>query len=321
MEVYYGYNDHYINITKQVFEKCISDKGILIPSGEDARCKLIGFDPFPNILKHIIIIDYNKNKHIYHFTKEVEITFESISEQLTDMNNPKQWWNKVGKWITDPIERLNTLQKRFNLHYISWGGGFEFEYPEQLMAIRFINENAKVLEIGGNIGRTSHIIHTILSNPMNHVIMECDMDMAQKLRYNLDMNSYTKARIETAALSKSRLYMDRDRVQPLDDKETRHPNEIPTISYDQLCKKYQIEFDTLVADCEGSLYYIFKEDPDMLNHINLVIMENDYTVLDHKKMVDSILTTKGFHCIYREKGVPAAYWSCCYEYFYEVWSK
>jgi FkbM family methyltransferase len=323
MEVYYGYDDsHYINITKEVFAKCFKDNGIYIPAGDGPRCDIIGFDPYPNILKHILIIDSNKQKHIYTFTKEVHIKFEPINQQLSNAKNPKIWWKNVGKFIQDPVARLNALQKQFNLQFTGWGG-FEFEYPEQLMAMRFLNENSKVLEIGGNIGRTAHIIHTILNNPLHHVIMECDVATAKQLRYNLDMNTYTEARIETAALSKTNLYMDGGHgPRPIEDfKDTENPVEVPTISYSQICKKYGVNFDTLVADCEGSLFYIFKEDPDMLNNINLVIMENDYTDLDHKQMVDAILTIKGFKCIYREKGVPWASWSCCYEYFYEVWSK
>jgi len=323
MEVYYGYdNEHYINITNLIFEKCLNDKGIYIPAGDHERCQLLGYDPYPNIRKHILIIDSNKEHHIFTFTKEFHISFGSICGKLKDGTNPKIWWNTTGKYIEDAKERLEALQKQFNLHYVGWGG-FEMEYPEQLMAMRYLNENSKVLEIGGNIGRTSHIIHTILNNPHNHVVMECEKEMAKQLRYNLDMNTYKDVRIETAALSKTKLYMDGGHgPRPLEDlSESENPVEIPTISYSEIYQKYNVKFDTLVADCEGSLYYIFKEDPDMLNDLNLVIMENDYTILEHKQTVNNILKSKGFECIYQEKGVPWASWSCCYEYFYEVWKK
>lgn len=324
MQVYFGYDDeHYVNITKEVFAKCLKDNGIFIPAGDPSRCDIIGYDPFPNTLKHILIIDSNNNTYKYNFTKEVVITFEPISQQLANDLNPKVWWNNTGKFITDHVERLNALQKKFNLVHTSWGGGFELEYPEQLMCMRYVNENAKVLEIGGNIGRTSHIIQTILNNPLNHVIMECDNEIAKQLRTNLDANTFTQARIETAALSVSKLYQDGGHgPRPIEDfQDTENPIEVPTISYSQICQKYGVDFDTLVADCEGSLFYIFKEDPNMLDRVNTVIMENDYHDLDHKQMVDAILTIKGFHCVYQEKGVPWASWSCCYEYFYEVWSK
>ena len=324
MKVYYGYdNDHYLDVTQTILNKCMNDNGIFIPSGDGNRCDIIGNDPYPNILKHILIVDNNNNKYIYNSTKEIRIEFPSIDKQLLDAKNPKNWWNAIGKYIMDPVVRLNTLQKRLNLNFLSFGmGGFELEYPEQLMCMRFLEENNKVLEIGGNIGRTAHIIQTILNNPLNHVIMECDKDTATRLRYNLDLNTYTQVPIETSPLSKSRMYMiGANNPRELEGELPEGAVEVPTISYSALCTKYNINFDTLVADCEGGLYYMFKEDPDMLNNIQRVIMENDYYEITHKQTVDAILTMKGFKCIYREKGVPWASWSCCYEYFYEVWSK
>jgi FkbM family methyltransferase len=322
MKILYGVLDNYTDITNVVFQKCMTDTGIFIPNDENSRCSLIGYDPCPNVLKHILIIDDFKNNYIYTSTKPVVIKFNSISEQLTNAKYPKMWWNETGKFIQDPEERLKALQTHCNLHFIAHGG-FEFEYPEQLLCMRHINENNKVLEIGGNIGRTAHIIQTILNNPKHHVIMECDKKTANELRTNLDSNNYTEVPIETAALSIEKLYMDGGHgPRPLNDfKENENPVEIETISYSKICEKYNISFDTLVADCEGSLFYIFQEDPDMLNTINTVIMENDYLDLSHKQMVDSILQLKGFKLVYQEKGVPWASWSCCYEYFYEVWKK
>lgn len=322
MKILYGYPENYTDITNIVLQKCMTDTGIYIPNDENSRCDILGYDPCPNILKHIAIIDEFQNKFVYTCTKPIVINFNSISQQLIDAKYPKIWWNSTGKFIQDAEERLKALQKHCNLQYIQHGG-FEFEYPEQLLCMRFINENNKILEIGGNIGRTSHIIQTILNNSKNHVIMECDKEMAKQLRYNLDLNNYTDVPIETAALSIEKLYMDGTHgPRPLHDfTKEENPIEIDTISYSNICEKYNITFDTLVADCEGSLFYIFKEDPDMLNTINTVIMENDYFDINHKQMVDSILQSKGFKLIYQEKGVPWASWSCCYEYFYEVWKK
>jgi len=323
MKIFYGHGEgNYLDITKEVFQKCLIDDGIYILANDAARCNIIGYDPYPNILKHILIVDHFNNKYIYSATKEVIIKFESISQQLTNDKSPKKWWNTVGKFISDPKEKLNSLQKHLNLYHTGWGG-FEYEYPEQLMAMTNVNENSKVLEIGGNVGRVSHIIQTVLNNGKNHVVMECDNDMANKLRFNLSTNGFNDIHIETNCLSKTKLYMDGGHgPRPLDDfKETENPVEVPTISYSDICKKYNIDFDILVADCEGSLYYIFKEDPDMLNNIHTVVMENDYTDVTHKQTVDAILKIKGFKMVYQEKGVPWASWSCCYEYFYEVWKK
>lgn len=322
MKFLYGYDEqHYIDITDIVLKKCITPEGFFIPAGDFDRCDLLGYDPYPNTLKHILVVDSKNNKFMYNSTKDVKISFDSLSSELISDKNPKNWWKSEGKFITDPIDKLNALHKYINLFHLE-GGGFELEYPEQLMCMRFVNEDDKVLEIGGNIGRTSHILHTIINNPKHHVVMECDTEMAKKLRFNLDLNTYSTLQIETAALSKVKLYSINGNPRPLEPHEiTPDMTPMPTISFSEICKKYDVDFNVLVADCEGSLFYIFNEDPDMLNGINTVIMENDYTNIDHKRSVDQILKSKGFSCIYQEKGVPWASWSCCYEYFYEVWKK
>ena len=316
MKILYGHGDTYINITKDVLRNCITEDGIYIPSGDENRCNIIGYDPYPYILKHILIENAG-NTYLYSSNRDIRISFDSIHLE----KNPKIWWNSIGKFIPNPVERLNALHKHLSLKHVEHGG-FEFEYPEQLMAMKHIREDSKVLEIGGNIGRVSHIIQTILHNPKHHVILECDVNTAELLRYNLHLNTYTEVPIETSALSNIPLYMAGGHgPRPIEDfKDTEHPIEVPTISYSEMCKKYDIDFDVLIADCEGSLFYIFK-DHAMLNNIHTVIMENDYYDINHKIAVDAILTEKGFRMVYQEKGVPWASWSCCYEYFYEVWKK
>ena len=190
------------------------------------------------------------------------------------------------------------------------------------MCMRFINENDRVLEIGGNIGRTTHIIQTILNNPSNHVVMECDTNVAKQLQYNLTLNKFTSIHIETAALSKSKLALINGNPRPIDPNMiTPETNIMPTISFSEIQDKYNIKFNVLVADCEGSLYYIITEDPDLLNNIETIILENDFETLEHKVAVDNVFLSKGFKCIYEEKGVPAAAWCCCFDNFYQVWKK
>ena len=77
---------------------------------------------------------------------------------------------------------------------------------------------------------------------------------------------------------------------------------VNTITYEQLNKKYNIQFDTLVLDCEGAFYYILQDMPEILNNIKLIIMENDYHDITHKNYVDDVLTKKGFKNIYTKAG-------------------
>jgi hypothetical protein len=56
-----------------------------------------------------------------------------------------------------------------------------------------------------------------------------------------------------------------------------------TISWLQIKNKYKIIFDTLVADCEGALCYIIKDEPDFLEIFETTVIEHDFYFIEHKK--------------------------------------
>ena len=92
---------------------------------------------------------------------------------------------------------------------------------------------------------------------------------------------------------------------------------VNTITLEELYNKYNINFDTLVLDCEGAFYYILIDMPEILNNINLIIMENDYHDILHKEYVNSILEQNNFYVDYSEGGG----WGPCANNFFEVWKK
>jgi FkbM family methyltransferase len=313
MKFYYGYDtDHYMDITHLVFTKCVSNNIIYIPINDSARCALLGVDPYPGILKHIVIFDEKTGENIYYAAnREIKIDLTPIINEAKI--NPKLWWNSMGKFIDDPVEKLNVLHTLLNLE----GGSFKDEYPEQLLSIKYIKENAKVLEIGGNIGRNSLIIATILNNTNNLVILESRSDIALELNKNLLLNNY-KVQVESSALSENRL-IQRGWVTSVYNEDTLPEgwSEVKTINYSSFLSKYNIQFDTIVADCEGALYHILKDTPNILNNIKMIIMENDYINFDHKLEIDNILNSNNFKRIYHEAGG----WGPCYDFFYEVWER
>ena len=196
-------------------------------------------------------------------------------------------------------------------------GNFNEEYPEQIMATKFLTGNEKILEIGGNIGRNSLIIAYILNSNgnKNFVTLECSSESALKLSHNKNINNL-EFYIEPSALSKRKLIQkDWDTIESnvlLDGYTT-----VNTITLDQLYSKYNIMFDTLILDCEGAFYYILMDMPEILKNVNLIIMENDYFELNKKIMVDNILKFNGFSVVYSRPGG----WGPCIHNFYEVWKK
>ena len=87
--------------------------------------------------------------------------------------------------------------------------------------------------------------------------------------------------------------------------------------FDEIEKANDITFDTLVADCEGALYYIIQDEPNMFDNINTIIMENDYHDINQKEFLDNFLLNKSFKRIY----VNGGGWGPCAKYFFEVWKK
>ena len=165
------------------------------------------------------------------------------------------------------------------------------------MVIRYLTGKEKVLEIGGNIGRNSMVIASIIDNN-NFVSMESDTNIANELKENMELNNYT-FNIEDCVLSKRTLIQCGWVTKPSNVLEQGY-KWVNTINFNELSLKYNITFDTLILDCEGVFYYILMDMPELLTNINLIIMENDYLDISHKNYVDAVLTKYKFYNDYQE---------------------
>lgn len=296
MKITYGIENNVIDITKictgPIFLK---DNIIQIPSGDCNRAKYFS-DPIKGIKKKIFI----ENDGI-------------ISEYKDDLNIEIDILNNKINTIKDfDIEtKLKNIHSKLKINY----GSMNLELPEQRMAIKYLKGHEKVLEIGGNIGRNSLVISSILKNANNLVTLESNGKIAEQLIHNRDLNNM-KFHIEKSALSKRKLIQKRWITKPSETLEDGF-KWVNTITFEQLKKKYNIEFDTLVLDCEGAFYYILMDMPEILDNINLIIMENDYLDLNQKKYIDKILTKNNFFVDYAKKGGRGP----CRNNFYEVWGK
>ena len=183
------------------------------------------------------------------------------------------------------------------------------------MVVKYLNGNEKVLEIGGNIGRNSLIIASILNNASNLVTLECDMSIANQLKENRALNNFN-FHIESSALSNRKLIQKGWDTMPSDTLIDGY-KWVNTITLEELKVKYDIKFDTLVLDCEGAFYYILMDMPEILTNINLIIMENDYHDLYKKEYVDSVLKQNYFYRDHVENGG----WGPCENFFFEVWKR
>lgn len=308
MRIEYGNELNYIDVTES-FLKTIRYSSINIPASDFERCKITGCIPCNGIIRildsnNIFIISQNDSCDIYLSEKESFIIF-----------NAKIWYHKIGKNILDVNERLKLLQTKLKIKY----GSFQDEYPEQLISMNFLTGKEKILEIGGNIGRNSLILSTILEDESNLVVLEPNTDVYMKLKENIKLNDYN-THIENKAISKYKLYFKGWDTKDIKDIEKLDGwNPVDTITFQELEVKHNIKFDTIVADCEGAFYYILKDDNSILDCIKTFIVENDYHSIEHKKYVEGVLRGKGFTDIYNayhdtNKGERI-------ESFYQVWRK
>ena len=196
-------------------------------------------------------------------------------------------------------------------------GSLDDEYPEQLMIARFVRPDATVLELGGNVGRSSCVIASILDDSSRLVVFESDPATARKLADNRECNAFA-FHIEAAALSASPL------VQRGWDTVPWHADEpvpdgwcqVETLTWRQTRAKHSaLRFDTLVADCEGALFYILHDIPGFLDGFTTVILENDFRVADHKAYCDVTLRRHGFQVAFSKAGG----WGPCEDVFYQTW--
>ena len=301
MIIKYGMGDSILDVTTICFTKLVNNGIVLIPSGDNNRAKLFT-DPCWGTKKSIFIIDSHND--ITEYPDNLLLRIENNQVSTFDEN--------------DITEKLKSIHSNLKLDY----GSLNDELPEQRMAIRYLTGNEKVLEIGGNIGRNSLVIAYLLNKNGNTdmVTLESSKDIAKQLIHNRNINN-VEFYIESSALSNRKLIQRKwDTIVSDELLDGYFP--VDTITHDDLYIKYGIDFDTLVLDCEGAFYYILLDTPEILDNINLIIMENDYHDISHKKYVDSVLIKNKFIRYYTESCDYACnLFPGCYKNFFEVWRK
>ena len=167
------------------------------------------------------------------------------------------------------------------------------ERDEQEQAYKFIEADDIVLELGGRYGTVSGVINSKLNNKKNHVVVEPDENIIPCLTKNRDSNNCdyhilpkiisnsNKKKVESGYGTH---YVD----STCDDK----ANNI--ISYQEFKEKFPLDFNVLVADCEGCLAEFIKNMGTDFSKINKVIFEADFPNLCDYNEVIKTLENSGF---------------------------
>jgi len=317
----YGVQETNIDITETCVNYLSTDGIIYIPPNDNIRAEMFT-DPLFKTVKSIFIYD----------TKTYEnppIICDHTTYVIIDIIKEGVYVNMIPEYLKEVFpndyakDRLKDVQKTLKIKY----GKFNEEIPEQLMSLRFLTGDEKVLEIGGNIGRNSLIIASILKKKNNQsmVTLESDAETALKLEENKNLNGFSFF-VEPSALSKRKLIQGgRIGWETFESEEVLHGfKPVNTITLDELRAKYNIEFDTLVLDCEGAFYNILKDMPEVLDNIQKFFIENDFRDVSHKKYVDEQLEARGFQLVFSEDlddSENGYWWLPCKKGFFQYWEK
>jgi FkbM family methyltransferase len=309
--VKYGLTTQNIDVTQMCYETSLIKNNIIrIPRADTSRA-MIFTDPVPGVRKSIFVL-YNGEEHSYNDTTEVYIDTVECKIYTIGEVFPKHIIDTYPEIITNTLILIHTIVPLKH-------GWFINEFPEQKLSVNFLTGNEKILEIGANVGRNTFVMSYILNKKNNSslVSLESNNDVFQKLVENkngTNLNCF----LENSALSKRNLIQNPYLWNTIvSDEIPEGYQKVNTITFDELEKKYNITFDTIVLDCEGAFYYILLDMPEILDNINLVIMENDYDDIEHKKYINSVLKEKGLSVIYSEGDG----WGPCADFFYEVWKR
>lgn len=247
---------------------------------------LDNFDKFNNKKDFSQII--NDRKNILEKNINTIMTYSTI----------KYWYKNYGIHYQDTRTRLSEYHKRIIISY----GDLREEFVEQYLVMKYITSSDTILEIGGNIGRVSCLLSTIIDNGNNLLVLECDNLSYKKLLQNKIQNNL-HFNIENKALSNIDLYQlgwntyTVDESKNLDPESFSQLKKVETITLNEINKKYNIDFNTLIIDCEGSFYYIIQSFPNILNNICKIIIENDYPTWERKQFVEDILSKHNFETV------------------------
>jgi len=179
----------------------------------------------------------------------------------TNINKTTYTWNRyIAKFDIRDLHgnRINTQK---------------IERYEQDLATKYIEENDVVLELGARYGSVSCIINSKLSNKINQVVVEPDRAVWKALELNKRRNkcefSIVKGFVSTSKMNLTGAGYGSTFVE-------NQNSTIPSYSLDEIKKQYNINFNVLVADCEGFLEKFFDENPDFYDNLRMIIFEADY---------------------------------------------
>lgn len=199
---------------------------------------------------------------------------------------------------------------------------FEGEYPEQVLAYKFLKPQMKILELGANIGRNTQIIANIVKQGK---LLAVEMNKSNKdiLDKIADLNKNTSVFI--GAISEKPLYFDGKSWRTSKNGKVK----INTKSISEVKKEY-FEWNVIVADCEGCITQLCN-NPEFVENTEMIIIENDFRCRENRLEFENKMYKYNFQEIFSLNkgdsicpGVPPQSWQdgdTTQKAFISVWEK
>jgi FkbM family methyltransferase len=182
----------------------------------------------------------------------------------------------------------------------------EYEAEEQFLVRKYIPKDAKVLELGARYGTVSCVLSEVLDDPTQHVAVEPDSSVIEALTKNRDTNGGKFHIFEGVVSEKGYELAFIDPKFDLHEygtytKETDTPT-IKSMTLKDVSTTYDIEFDCIVADCEGFFCDFVDENREAIKAMRVIIYEQDGipwpTFMERYKTLDETLSSLGFSRIH-----------------------
>lgn len=170
------------------------------------------------------------------------------------------------------------------------------ERIEQYLANDFVNPNNVVLELGARYGTVSCVINNKLENPRNHIVFEPDNSVIDALMKNRKSHK-SKFTIFNGIISNSKMKFIKDSYASTMEETINDDEAVKSWSLKEIYKITKLNFDCLIADCEGCLEKFFDENEIYIKNFKLIIFEADQPQKCNYKKIKHKLLSWNFTCI------------------------
>lgn len=181
-----------------------------------------------------------------------------------------------------------------------------YEAVEQCLVSTYLPKNARVLELGARYGTVSCAISDVLDDPTQHVAVEPDHSVIEALEVNRRAHGATFHIFEgVVSHKKYRLAC----IDPQFDfheygtytKESDDPD-LTSKTLEELECEYGVQFDCVVADCEGFFCSFVDENRERIKHMRVLIYEQDgipwSEYMQKYRDLDDTLVSMGFRRVH-----------------------